>query len=199
MYDWRKMTPQERAETLRLRKQLIRPWHSPPHWDSGESRYYIVSAACYEHKHIAGAVFSRLAMLEKSVLEICESCSEKTIAWSILPNHYHVLVKTEHITELRYSLGRMHGRLSRQWNLEDNCLGRKVWHNCVERIIRSERHYWATVNYIHHNAVKHGFAQRWEQWVFCSAVQFLNEVGREKAKEIWKAYPVLDYGKEWDK
>ena len=199
MYKWRQMTPEEREEALRFRKQHKRPWHSPPHWDSEMSLYYIVSAACYEHKHIAGKAPCRLAQLENTVREICDNYSLGTIAWSILPNHYHVLIKTDQMKELRRQLGLMHGRLSRQWNLEDNCVGRKVWNNCVERIIRSERHYWATVNYIHHNPVKHGFVEKWDQWLFGSAIQYLNEIGRDEAEKVWKTYPVLNYGKEWDK
>jgi putative transposase len=54
------------------------------------------------------------------------------------------------------------------------------------------------VNYIHHNPVKHGYAEKWEDWPFSSASGFLEEVGREQAVEFWKRYPVLDYGRGWD-
>jgi len=198
MYKWRNMTIAERDELLRFRKQQSRPWHSPPHWDSENNLNYIVSAACYEHQHIIGKNPSRLSHLEQILREICEHYSSEVHAWCVLPNHYHVLIKTDQMKALRTQLGRMHGKTSRQWNLEDGCKGRKVWFNCVERIIRSERHYWATINYIHHNPVKHGFAEKWEQWPFSSAAQYLSEIGKDKAIEIWKTYPVLDYGKEWD-
>jgi len=107
-------------------------------------------------------------------------------------------VRLAQLEELRAQLGRMYGRTSRQWNLEDDSVGRKVWFNCIERFIRNERHYWATINYIHHNPVKHGFVEKWDLWPFSSVAQYLDEIGRDKAIEIWKAYPVLDYGKEWD-
>ena len=198
MYKWRKMNSTEQDEILRLRKQHRRPWHSPPHRDSDSSSCYIVPAACYEHKHIAGENPSRLAQLEETLREICENHSSEISAWCVLPNHYHVMVRTDQMKELRAKLGRMHGRTSRQWNLEDDSVGRKVWFNCIERFIRSERHYWATINYIHHNPVKHGFVEKWDLWPFSSAAQYLDEIGRDKAAEIWKAYPVLDYGKQWD-
>ncbi|MCD6176160.1 MAG: transposase [Planctomycetes bacterium] len=129
---------------------------------------------------------------------MCENYSSEVIAWCVLPNHYHILARTNQMKELRTQLGRMHGKTSRQWNLEDDCVGRKVWFNCIERIISSERYYWATINYIHHNPVKHGFVEKWEHWPFSNAAQYLKEIGRDKAIEIWKIYPVLDYGKEWD-
>jgi putative transposase len=68
----------------------------------------------------------------------------------------------------------------------------------VERGLRSDRHHWATVNYIHHNPVRHKYAARWQDWAFSSAEEFLKEVGRARAVEIWKEYPVLAYGKGWD-
>lgn len=198
MYKWRKMSSVERDEILQFRKQHSRPWHSPPHWDSENSLYYLISAACYEHKHIISKNPSRFVQLENVLREICEKYSSEVLAWCVLPNHYHILVRTNHVKELRTKLGQMHGRTSRQWNLEDSCVGRKVWFNCVERIIRNERHFWATINYIHHNPIKHGFCKKWEEWPFSSAKQYLKEIGKDRATEIWKQYPVLDYGKDWD-
>ncbi len=64
--------------------------------------------------------------------------------------------------------------------------------------MRSERHFWATVNYVHNNPIKHGYVDGWQDWPFSNAAQYLDQVGREKAEEIWREYPVLDYGKDWD-
>ena len=92
----------------------------------------------------------------------------------------------------------MHGRTARQWNLEEGALGRKVWFNYFDRDMRSERHYWATVNYINNNPVRHGYVSSWQDWPFSSAHQYLKSVGREEAKRIWLEYPILDYGEGWD-
>ena len=102
------------------------------------------------------------------------------------------------IIELRKELGRFHGRSSYYWNQQDQKKGRKVWFNSFERPMRSERHVWASLNYIHHNPVHHGYANRWQEWPWSSASDFLDRVGRERAAEIWKAYPLLEYGKDWD-
>ena len=64
--------------------------------------------------------------------------------------------------------------------------------------MRSPRHFWATMNYINNNAVKHGYADKWQDWVFSSARRYLEEVGTEQAAHIWRKYPVLDYGSDWD-
>jgi putative transposase len=64
--------------------------------------------------------------------------------------------------------------------------------------MKSERHFWATLNYVHHNPVKHRYVKRWVDWPWSSAARYLEEVGREEAERIWSEYPVLDYGKQWD-
>lgn len=64
--------------------------------------------------------------------------------------------------------------------------------------MRSDRHFWATVNYVHHNPVHHGYVLLWTDWPWSSARDYLREVGREEAARAWQAYPVKDYGKGWD-
>lgn len=56
--------------------------------------------------------------------------------------------------------------------------------------MRSDGHLWATVNYIHHNPVKHGYVTRWDEWPFSSASAYLNDVGRDEAAKIWNDFPM---------
>jgi putative transposase len=64
--------------------------------------------------------------------------------------------------------------------------------------MRSERHFWTSLNYIHNNPVRHRYVERWQDWPYSSASAFLESVGRETAEEIWRNYPLLDYGMDWD-
>ena len=192
------MTLQERDAVLNWRTHNCRPWHSPSHLDCEDRRSYLVSAACYEHKPIIAFSKERMFGLKQSLQNICEPLCSDVHAWCILPNHYHLLVKTEQIRELLKKIGQLHGRTSYQWNLAERCTGRKVWFNCTERKMKGERHFWASVNYVHHNPVKHGYCQQWTDWPYSSAAAYLQQVGKEKAIEIWKTYPILDYGEKWD-
>lgn len=193
------MTAQERQHVLELRRARKSPWHSPPHLDFDGSHQYLISASCYEHARIIGHSNMRMTECEDGVISVCHTFCLSLYAWCILPNHYHVLVKTDQIRALRLALGRFHGCSSFRWNTEDNSRGRKVWHNCFERPIRSERHFWATMNYIHHNPVHHGYVEHWQDWPWSSAGQFLDSVGRTRSMELWQRYPILDYGKKWDR
>jgi len=198
MYDWRKMTLEERKATLEHRQRNKLPWHSLPHLDLEGEYYYIISASCYEHKQVIGVSPDRMADFENEILLACDELKIVIFAWCILPNHYHLVLRTEYIRDLRKRLAQTHGRTSRKWNLEDGSVGRKVWSNCMERPLKSEQHFWASLNYVHHNAVHHGYVDNWQDWLFSSAKLFLEEVGRDKAAEIWRQYPILDYGKKWD-
>lgn len=135
---------------------------------------------------------------EESLLELLRSFCLAVYAWCLLSNHYHFLTRTDNIERVRHELGQFHGRSSHAWNGEDDARGRKVWYNCFERPIKSDRHFWATLNYVHHNPVHHGYVDRWQDWPWSSAAEFLEQVGREHAIEIWERYPILDYGKKWD-
>ena len=95
-------------------------------------------------------------------------------------------------------LGRLHGQTSFTWNTEDGTRGRKVWFRCLERNVRGERHRMATMNYVHHNAVHHGYVKTWKDWPFSSAHEFLEKMGYTEAQHIWKTYPILNFGKGWD-
>jgi putative transposase len=198
MYIWRKMTQNERDEVMAVRRQRRFPKHSPPHFDFSGERQYLISAACYEHIRIIGKTNDRMTECEADVLETCQQFSIEIYPWCILPNHYHILLKTERIKELRKGLGLFHGRSSYRWNGEDNCRGRQVWHNCFERAMKSERHFWASLNYVNHNSVHHGYVEHWQDWPWSGAKDFIEKIGREKTLEIWTNYPILDYGKKWD-
>ena len=198
MYFWRSLNDKQRKEGLEYRRVHKFPKHSPPHFDFSGSGNYLITAACYEHKPILGFTPERMTEGESGILAACEKFSDSIYAWCILPNHYHVFLKTDQIKRLRQELGLFHGRSAHKWNGEDSYRGRQVWHNCFERKIRSERHYFATLNYVPNNAVHHRYADRWQDWPWSNAQKYLEETGNDKAAEIWREFPVLDYGKKWD-
>ena len=197
MYRWRKMTDEQRRAALEHRQENRLPWHGPPHYVS-DSGLYLVTAACYEHRAHIAATPQRIAVFERELLHEVASHSRQTFAWVVLPNHYHVLVHAPDVEGLLASLGRLHGRTSYEWNGEDNARGRQVWHRVAETVMKSERHFWASLNYVLHNAVRHGYVERWQDWPYSNAARYLVEVGRDEAERRWCEYPILDYGKDWD-
>ena len=197
-YRWRQLNESQRKELLEWRQRQGRPWHSPRHRDS-EHFHFHVAAACYEHRPYIGLNLERLGAFSQTLLSVAKNdAQEYIVAWCILPNHYHLLVATGNILAFLERLGKLHGRSSFYWNGEEGTRGRKIWFNAVERALRSERHYWSTVNYVHHNPVHHKYVEKWDDWPFSSARDYLKTVGRHQAMATWREYPVLDYGKGWD-
>lgn len=198
MYEYRRMTREERAKVLADRKTLRRPWHAPPHFEQSHG-VYLVSAACYEHRPLMAtsarreaweaALLNRLTLDGTGDFDIC--------AWVVLPNHYHLLIEGD-LRLFARRIARLHNGTATQWNREDQTPGRKVWHHFSDRAICSERHYYASINYIHANPVKHGHAACVDEWAWSSFGLYLETVGRERLDEWRRQYPLGDYGKGWD-
>jgi putative transposase len=197
MYDWHKYTAQEQQEILNERKRKHYPWHSPPHFNSRLELYHLI-ASCYYHQPIIGFSAKRMTAFSSSLLDFLETQQVKVHAWCVLPNHYHALIRCKNFKYLSKELGELHGRTAYLWNGEENQRGRKVFNHCSDRAIRSERHFWVTINYIHHNPVHHEKTKKWQEWPFSSVHEFIAKLGYEKVKQIWRDYPLLDYGKGWD-
>jgi putative transposase len=197
VYAWRNLTDTQRADILAWRQHLRFPWHSPPHRVSDRGVYHI-TAACYRHQPVIGKSPARMAGFAEELVTCLSAHSSAIRAWCVLPNHYHALVAAPDVRVLLSALGLLHGRTSYAWNGEDTCRGRQVWCKVADRGMRSERHHWATLNYVHHNPVHHGYARRWQDWPYSSAADYLASVGTEEAQRVWRDYPVRNYGKGWD-
>lgn len=197
-YVWRQLTPKQREELLAWRKENQRPWHSPQHRPNFGHLNFHIAAAWYEHSDCIGFSTARMDSFARALLDVFNEHGAVPHAWTILPNHYHALVETEDVLRLLSELGRFHGRTSHAWNGEENTRGRQVFHRSTERAIRSERHFWATINYIHNNPVYHGYVKFWTEWPWTSAHAYLEAMGRDEAERIWRQYPLFRYGQKWD-
>lgn len=198
MYDWRNMSAEQRSAMLADRQRLRRPWHSPPHLATDCELQYHITAACYEHKHHIGKSTARMDGFADDLLAMLASQTISVHAWCVLPNHYHLLVTLPSLSAFTGELGRMHGRTSFLWNGEEATRRRKVFYRASDRRIRSEGHFWATTNYIHHNPVRHGYVAKWQEWPWSSACDFLEATGIEEATRLWTEFPILETGEGWD-
>ncbi|NJL87114.1 MAG: transposase [Leptolyngbyaceae cyanobacterium SM1_1_3] len=224
MYEYRKLTPKQRAEIVEKRLAKGYPPHSPPH-PIRDQFFYLLTAACYEHNLYLKAEERRQQLLNL-LFEQFSSRAIELRGWAILPNHYHLLVYlgdarsedfSPHHQKPRYGadsslhyeqeqgyqrvgkvLRQVHGATSRQWNLADQAVGRKVWYHYSDRAIRSERHYYTTLNYLHYNSVKHSWSESPYDWMCSSVDWYLKQRGPNWLRDTWMKYPVRDYGEEWD-
>ncbi|WP_265596350.1 hypothetical protein [Verrucomicrobium sp. BvORR106] len=198
MYNWRQMSEIQRGEALRRRRLQQQPRHGPPHRRSYGPGQWMLTGACFEHQPWIGASLERMETFEQELVQSLRGCCDEVVAWVILPNHYHVVVQTPDIRAALSVVGRIHGRTAHRWNGEEDQRGRQVWFRCAETIMKSESHFWATLNYVHHNPVKHGYVDKWMDWPYSSAEEYIGQMGEPEASRIWKNYPINEYGRGWD-
>jgi putative transposase len=197
MYEYRTLTPEQRAELVRQRLAKGYPPHRPPHLIRDRT-FYLLTATCYEHKYYMVDTSRRQQLLDR-LFEAFVTKGMEILAWVVLPNHYHLLVQVANFNDLSKLFHSVHGATSRQWNLEDGATGgRTVWYSYSDRAIRSERHYYTTLNYIHNNPVKHLWVKSPYDYEQSSIHWYLKYYGREWLRHLWTQYPVRDYGHAWD-
>ena len=197
MYCYRKLSLEQQREVVEERRLCGHPLHQPPRFES-LSRRYLISAAnfrasCGDETQRSDAMNGKIkfcSFLQKTRIGSCW-------AGASLPNHYHLVAHID-LAEFSAKIGRLHNGVSTQWNREDNAEGRKVWYRFSERGMRSERHLLVALNYVHFNAVKHGYVGDARNWPWCSLHDYLAEYGSHTLKRLWNAYPVHDLGKGWD-
>lgn len=88
----------------------------------------------------------------------------RLLAWAIMPNHVHVLI--------RLVDGWTLGRVVRSWKtFAARAIGRgPLWHREYwDRYIRDRTHYQRAIHYIDHNPVTAGLCARPVDWLWSSA------------------------------
>jgi len=197
-YEYRKLSPKEREEIVELRKQKGYPLHAPPH-PFREEGTYLITAANFEHREVMTSP-ERRTSFQEILLDGFHEINAEIIGWVILPNHYHIIATVETLNEVSNIVQLIHGRTSREWNLQDGLTGnRKVWYRFSDRVMRNEIQLGQAFNYIHYNPVKHGYVKDVHDWRWSSLFLYEDDKGGEWLTEQWRKFPPpADFGKGWD-
>ena len=111
-------------------------------------------------------------------------------AWAVFPNHYHFVAHSPEDAEdgaasLSGLLADFHQSASSWVNELDGRVGRKVWHNFWETRLTYQKSYFARLNYVHQNAVKHGVVPVANQYPWCSSQWFERTATRAQVNAIY--------------
>ncbi len=197
-YEYRKLSPQERETLVAYRREHGYPLHAPPH-PYREAGCYLITAANFEHAPIMAAP-ARLSEFEADLIKALNGIRAETIAWVVLPNHYHFLANVESLDYVSAALKFLHGTTSRRWNLEDDLTGkRRVWYKFYDRALRNEEQVRQTFNYIHYNPKKHGYANDVYRWAWSSLRLYEEDRSCDWLNTQWTSTPIpKDFGHGWD-
>ncbi|MBN1491861.1 MAG: hypothetical protein JXA69_18260 [Phycisphaerae bacterium] len=151
------------------------PWpHAPSHQLSEGGTFFVTVGTYLKQHHFRGA--ERLCVLHRGLLTVARDFDWQLEAWAVFSNHYHFVAHSprgeEGAGSLSGMLGRLHAKTAKWANTLDGTHGRQVWHNFRETLLTYEKSYLARLNYVHHNAVKHGLVPVADHYPWCSAAWF---------------------------
>jgi putative transposase len=161
--------------------------HAPAHYFESHATY-IVTAGTLKKEHLINSDQKKECVLTNLRQEI-EKYKWELLAWVILINHYHILLKaSDHASSLAQLIRNVHTFSARELNKLDRCPGRRVWWNYWDTCITNERSYYARLNYIHWNPVRHGVVTRPEQYRFSSYRDYYN-LDDNRMRNLERDYP----------
>jgi len=137
--------------------------HAPTHqFVPGAS--YFVTAGTYKKAPIFDSTAKRDFLLQLLFAE-SQRCQWRLEAWAVMANHYHfVALAPQNAASLTGMPRTIHAKSAVWVNKEDGTSGRKVWQQFWDTCLTHETSYWARLNYVHSNPVKHGLAKYAEDY-----------------------------------
>ena len=127
-------------------------------------------------------------LLEDSLRSIRKSTSFETTAYVYLPDHIHLLLKSNSV-DLPKLIQRFKMSFGAQYRIRHDMKSGRVWQNRYwDRIIRNQDDMNRHIDYIHYNPVKHGLVKRPYDWKYSSIHNY-----RDIYQDDW-GVEVIDYG-----
>ena len=153
---------------------------------------YMLTASTYGSEHIMKAELRKAAWRD-SFHRAGEIYQWKIIAWVVLSNHYHALLisPADPAKSIDKFVASYHKFTATKWNKEDDQIGRRVWWNYFDTCIKDRREFFAKLNYIHWNPVRHRLVKRPEDYAYSSYRDF-------RKQQSSRAYPCLETGGAYD-
>jgi len=143
--------------------------HNPPHLFRRNAKYFI-TASTYKRIHFFNSNQSKKILLD-SILKTFSKFNWVIEDWVILDNHYHLMVDVkDNPNELSKIIRNIHRYTAiqiKKINLQAE-QSEKIWYNYWDTCITFEKSYFARINYIWNNPVKHGYTKNSEDWEFGS-------------------------------
>lgn len=135
---------------------LMQHWpHAPPH-KTVVSGTYMVTAATYQ-KSLHFHSEERLEFLQNNLLQLAKQYCWELQAWAILSNHYHFIsASPSDPGNLSVFLSHLHVTTAKYVNDKDATPNRRVWWQYWDSCITYPYSYFARLNYVHQNPVRHG-------------------------------------------
>jgi len=161
--------------------------HAPTHLLADSGTYFVTASTYQKQHHFNGS--ERLSVLQRGLLAVTKKFGWRLEAWAVFSNHYHFVahspMNAQGAESLSIMLQELHAKTARWVNQLDNAAGRKVWFNFRETRLTYQPSYFARLNYIHQNPVRHGLVESAALYPWCSAAWFERVATTAQVKSIY--------------
>ena len=159
--------------------------HAPVH-RLGEKGAYMVTAGTYNKYPFLNSP-ARLNLALNLLFNFALEFGWQVQAWAVMINHYHfVALSPDHPQNLKFMLGKLHGAIAREFNVQDGTPERKVFYQYWDTHLTFQRSYLARLNYVHQNPVHHGIVRKASEYRWCSAAWFERSARPAFVKSVYR-------------
>lgn len=118
-----------------------------------------------------------IKLLNQSYNNVIKYYKFNLIAYSILPEHIHCIIKPTIIEEYSKIVKSFKYSFTKNYNVGlVNPIYKRLWQNRFwEHTIRDENDLNIHLNYIHYNTVKHGYVKSVKDWKYSSFHKFVKK------------------------
>ncbi len=167
------------------------PVQHPPHVYL-DNAWYFLTASTINHRPDLVAEEAK-AYFRDTLRSVATRWKARLLAWVILDDHYHLLLRTKLGENLPQIVAQLHGSTSHWLNQTSDGPSRSRWRNYWDTCVRTEPDLWTRFNYIHHNPVKHGYVKKIEDWKYSSYGYYVRTKGAEWLQDCWERYPIVGF------
>jgi putative transposase len=158
--------------------------HAPPHYFTPKG-VYLITAATLHRKQLFDSN-AKLNLLRDTTFALAKNYQLILQAWAFFPNHYHLVLSFENsATTHRIFVRHLHRELAERLNRMDTTARRRVMYEFWDTHLTFEKSWLARLNYVHHNAVKHGIVPVANQYPWCSAAWFESNARSGFVKSVY--------------
>ncbi len=163
--------------------------HNPPHLFRQNAKYFITGAT-YLKRRFLSQPECKLHLLH-SITKGCKKYDWTLEDWVILDNHYHLMLQSPGSPETMSLLFNEIHKFTAIWLKKNISILKnkgKIFHNYWDTCITYEKSYFARLNYIYFNPVKHGYVEIAEDYIFGS-YHYRIKIEKGYLEEIKGKYP----------
>ena len=142
--------------------------HNPPHLFIPNAKYFVTASTLGKYPYLKSDEAKEAA--EKYLVKSLDSFNWILEDWVILDNHIHIMINAPKDSKTLSTVMNNFHRFTANWLSTHNIkkVKDKYFHNYWDTCITYEKSYFARLNYIWFNPVKHGYVENPEEWKYGS-------------------------------